>query len=245
MKKNLIKVLLVLSLVILPLQAISALKDAGYISVNTNKNMEVEPDTAEISFSIKSYNNKSMQVAKENNKLVSQKVISELKTMINDKNGDFIKTSNFSANPIYSYKDSKKIFEKYEVSNTIIVKTKSLDEVGKMIDSAITSGATNVQNLSFSLSNYETQCNKLIVEAVKSSKTRAKDIATALGTELDGVKTLDSSCSTNNYNIPRVYMAKNMMMADGTASNETSSVPIEAGTIKLNANINATYYVTH
>ena len=189
MKKHL-TALLVLSVIAgstsLSAQAISIEKERGKISVNTTANTEIAPDVAELSFAVQTFDTKSMQKATLDNKEISDKVFAQLKSMINTENGDYIKTSDFSAQPIYSYQNSKKVFEKYEVSNRVIVHTKSIEKVGQMIDKAIQAGATNVDNLSFSLSNYEAQCNDLITIATKKAKDRANVIASALGNKLDG-----------------------------------------------------------
>ena len=123
-------------------QAIGAEKERGTISVNTSANTELAPDVAELSFAVQTYDVKSMQNATIENKKISDKVFTELKSMINTTNGDYIKTSDFSAQPVYSYVNSKKNFEKYEVSNRVIVHTKSIEKVGMMIDKAIAAGAT-------------------------------------------------------------------------------------------------------
>ena len=56
-------------------------------------------------------------------------------------NMDYIKTADFSATPIYNYVNKKRVFDKYEVSNTIIVHTKNIDKAGEIIDKAIAAGA--------------------------------------------------------------------------------------------------------
>lgn len=225
-------------------QAIGAEKERGTISVNTSANTELAPDVAELSFAVQTYDVKSMQNATIENKKISDKVFTELKSMINTTNGDYIKTSDFSAQPVYSYVNSKKNFEKYEVSNRVIVHTKSIEKVGMMIDKAIAAGATNVDNLSFSLSNYESQCNDLITIATKKAKTRADVIANALGASVDGLSNITTSCSTNNYNPPRLYMAKNMI-SDVAAETSGSGLAtsISNGVVKVNANINASFFV--
>ena len=81
--------------------------ERGYISVSTSANAEIIPDIAEVSIAIQTYDNKSMQKATLQNKEISDKVISNLKTMINTSNGDYIKTANFSASPITSIKTIK------------------------------------------------------------------------------------------------------------------------------------------
>lgn len=224
--------------------AVQAAIERGYISVNTSANTEIAPDVAEISFAVQTTDNKSMQSATKANKEISDKVFAQLKSMINSQNGDFIKTSDFNASPVYSYVNSKRVFEKYQVSNRVIVHTKSIENVGKMIDSAITAGATNVDNLSFSVSSYDKQCNDLIGIAAEKAKTRAGIIAKATGSNLDGIRTFDTSCSTNNYNNQRFYMAKNMMADVAEAApSMAGGIAISDGVIKINANVNATYFV--
>lgn len=224
-------------------EAVTVNNEKGSISVNTSADTEIAPDVAEISFAVKTTDLKSMQKATLANKEISDIVYAELKSMIDPKKGDYIKTSDFSASPVYSYVNSKKTFDKYEVSNRVIVHTKSIDKVGKMIDNAINAGATNVDNLSFSLSNYETQCNDLIATATQKALTRANVIARALSTSVVGINNISSSCSTNNYNAPRLYMAKNMIADVAAESASFGSTSISNGVVKVNANVNASFYV--
>ena len=218
--------------------------DRGYIAVYTTANTEVAPDVAEISFAVQTSDTKSMQKATQMNKEISDKVYSELSSMLNSANGDYIKTADFSASPIYSYSGSKRNLDKYEVSNRIIVHTKSIDKIGGMIDKAIASGATNVDNLTFSVSNYDSQCNELLGIAAKKAQTRAAYLAKNLSTSIDGVRSFDASCNANNYGTPRMYLAKNMLasVADEAAGN-SSPTTISKGVVKINANVNASFFV--
>lgn len=247
--KKFLSSIMVLSIVYLGTNVISEAaiinnSDKGKIAVQTSANTEIAPDVVEISFAIKTYDAKSMQKATLANKEISDKVLSELKSLIDTDNGDYIKTSDFSANPVYSYVNSKQNFEKYEVSNRVIVHISKTDIVGKMIDKAILTGATNVDSLSFSVSNYEKQCNDLLVIATKKAQDRANVIAESLGTSLDGISSLTTSCSANNYNQPRYYMAKNMI-ADVAAESASlgAGTTISNGVIKINATVNANFFV--
>ena len=237
-------VVCLLSLITLSVQAIN--HEGGYIAVNPSANKEMAPDLADISFAVKTTDIKSMQKATEDNKEIADKVLGELKNLITIQNGDYIKTSDFSANPVYSYVNNKKVFDKYEVTNKVIVHTKNIDKIGMMIDKAISLGATNVDNLNFSLSNYDSACDKLIAEATTKAKNRAEIVAKNVSSTLDGVRSLDTSCSTNNYSTPRFYMAKNMLSSiAGTmdAAVENTSTSISNGVIKVNANVNVTFFV--
>lgn len=244
MKKFLISTAIVgLALGCASVQAISESIERGYISVNTSANAELAPDVAEISIAVKTYDNKSMQKATLQNKEISEQVISTLKSMIDTSKGDYIKTADFSATPIYSYSGSKRNFDKYQVLNSVVVHTKSIDKIGTMIDKAIALGATDVNSLNFSVSNYEAQCNDLLTLAAKKASARANAVAKTVPTTLAGIRSMDVSCSTSNSSRPqyKMLMANRAMMMDSEAAG--SSTSIESGVIKVFANVSATYFV--
>lgn len=244
MKKFLISAAIVsLALGCATVQAISESIERGYISVNTSANAELAPDVAEISIAVKTYDNKSMQKATLQNKEISEQVIATLKSMIDTSKGDYIKTADFSATPIYSYFGNKRNFDKYQVSNSVVVHTKSIDKIGTMIDKSIALGATDVNSLNFSVSNYEAQCNDLLTLAAKKASARANAVAKTVPTTLSGIRSMDVSCSTSNSSRPqyKMLMANRAMMMDSEAAG--SSTTIESGVIKVFANVSATYFV--
>ncbi|MCQ2739924.1 MAG: SIMPL domain-containing protein [bacterium] len=221
-------------------------REDGYITVNSVSKTEISPDTTDISFTVLTTDTKSMQKASEHNKEISDKVYGTLKTMINPQNGDYIKTADFNATPIYTYSGSKKIFNTYQVTNRVLVHTKSVDLTGKIVDSAINAGFTNVNSINFSISDYESHCNDLLVKATKEAYKRGKLLANAMDTSLSGVRTLQSSCSTNNgysYNIARYAKAMDTNADGAVAESASSGVPVSGGMINLSANVNATFYV--
>lgn len=244
MKKFLISAAIVsLALGCATVQAISESIERGYISVNTSANAELAPDVAEISIAVKTYDNKSMQKATLQNKEISEQVIATLKSMIDTSKGDYIKTADFSATPIYSYSGNKRNFDKYQVSNSVVVHTKSIDKIGTMIDKSIALGATDVNSLNFSVSSYEAQCNDLLTLAAKKASARANAVAKTVPTTLLGIRSMDVSCSTSNSSRPqyKMLMANRAMMMDSEAAG--SSTTIESGVIKVFANVSATYFV--
>lgn len=218
----------------------------GTISVNTTAKAEVIPDTVDINIAIKTKDGKSLEKAATENKLTSARVYEAAKAMINSQNGDYIKTADYNARPVYVYNNSKKVFDKYEVSNSIIVHTKNIEAAGQIIDKAISLGATDINDLQFSVSNYENKCNELLAIAANKAKTRADSVAKASSTVVTGVKDINISCSENSTNyVQYKYMAKNIMTAGAAedAAVPASSTPIQSGVIKLYANLNAVYYI--
>lgn len=213
----------------------------GYISVNASANTELTPDVAEISIAVQTFDSKSMQKATLQNKEISDKVYSALKSMIKPQDGDYVKTSDFNASPVYTYSGSKRSLEKYQVSNRVIVHTKSIDKIGSMIDKAISLGATNVEDLTFSVSKYDTQCNELLGIAIKKAQNQAASIAKYAGTSVSGIRTMDVSCNANNPRMPYRMMLSAKNAAGDMA--ESSSTVIEQGVVKIFANVNASFFV--
>jgi len=220
--------------------------DRGVISVSYTAEKEVSPDTAEVSVAVKTEDKKSMQEAASKNKEISDRVYTYLKSVINTANGDYIKTSNYSARPRYIYNNGKRILDKYEVSNNIIVHTKSIDKISSMIDKSLTLGATDIDSLNFSLSEKDAQCAELLSNATKQVRKRADIVAGAAETTITGVKSIDTSCTVNRQGGMN-YMRNSLMMAKASGVTEDAAVPepavIEAGVIKIYSNVNASFYV--
>lgn len=242
-------VLLTLPTSTLPAGAVNGIDSTlnkGYVSVSYTAEKEVSPDTVEVSISVKTDDKKSMQEAVRKNKEISDKVYSYLKSVITPANGDYVKTSNFSASPSYIYNNNKRTLDKYNVSNNVIVHTKSIDKISTIIDNSLSLGATDVDSLNFLLSEKDTQCADLLSNAAKQARKRADIVATSVGSSVIGIKNIDTTCSLNNSSRYPVYR-NSLMMAkaesmDG-ATSETNSVNIEAGTIKIYSNVNASFYL--
>lgn len=210
-------------------------RDKGYISVSASTSQEVSPNQAEISISIET-SDKSMQVASNDNKKIANNVYSNLKSLLSK--DDYIKTNNYSAYPQYIYtKENKKVFDKYIVKNSVVVKTKQTSLVPKLIDTAISQGATGVNNLQFSTSDFDEACNGALAELTTKAYIQANSVAKSINAQIAGIKSIDTTCNTEGNSMPYAPM----MMSD--AMGKSISTPIESGKIKLYANVNASFYV--
>lgn len=250
MKKFLISAILVSAVCVasyaaVPAKAADNTPERGYITVSYTTQKDVSPDTVEFSVYIRTSDKQSMQTASAKNKEISNKIYDYLKSNITPSNGDFIKTSNYSASPTYIYKDGKRIFEKYEVTNNIIVHTKTLDKVSTLIDQSIKFGATGVNSLNFTLSNKDAQCNEMLSAAGKQLRARADIAANSVGTSVTGIKNMGISCSLNQRSVNYAYSNRVMLKSAG-ASEDMVAAPqtnIESGNITIYANADAAFYV--
>lgn len=237
MKKVLISTLVLSAIVLVGLSTTAETieKDKGYVSVNSSITKEIVPNQAEISISIET-SDKSMQKASEDNKKIANKVYSSLKAILGA--SDFIKTGAYTARPQFSYtKENKKVLDKYVVTNMIVVRTKNTPLVPKIIDTAISQGATNVDNLQFLTTDYDNDCNDALAELTKKTYLQANTVAKSINSAITGIKSINATCNPESN--PRPMYA---MMAKGAMDN-VSSTPIESGKIKIYANIDASFYV--
>lgn len=215
-------------------------RNNGYISVSANGQKEVDPNVAQITFTIET-TNKTVPLASDENKIIVNQVVSALKSCLDFKSGDEIKTSNFSVNPIYTYtKDNKRNLEGYTVVNSINIKTKKISSVGNLIDIAVKKGANRLDSLSFSLENERNVCDDLYPQVVKDAQNQASIIAKALNLNIIGLKSLNAACGVEYSG----RMPYNAMFAKSMGESSSSfNTPIEPGKIKVNATVNADFNV--
>jgi len=218
-------------------------KKRGTLVVNTSEYKELEPDTAELSIRIETTDFKSVQRASEDNKQIAEKVYTELKDLINTSNGDFIKTSNYNAAPLYKNSGNKSIFDRYRVTNNINIRTKNIDKVGEMIDKALNAGATSVHNLTFSISTYDKECEALLSAAGKKAYAQAQATLKQSNSYVEAVSSMNISCGGNASFAPRRMNVAAKGMTEEDAIAEASYTLIEPGVSRINANVNAVFFV--
>ncbi len=214
--------------------------DRGYISVNIEATKDLSPTSARISFVVEN-SDKDPQVAGENNKQSSIKTINAIKSLIDEANGESIKTSSYCINPEYSYKDGQKKMVGYLASNTLQVTIKDTEKVGKLISAALSNGATSVHNLQFLLEGQDENCNLLIQEASKNAKIRADKIAESMGTKVEGIKSINAGCYVNQ-SFQTNYRYSNVVMSS-KADSLGEAMPVESGKNQIRANVSADFYV--
>lgn len=240
-KKNILIIsLLLLSAfgLALPTQA----KPQGSIYVEASSNIDLQPDIAEFNVIVTTKDKTSLENASIANKEISAKIYQALDVMLDKANGDYIKTIDYSASPMYYYTNGKRNFDRFEVTNTITVHTKKITEVGTFIDKALNLGATNIGNINFNIEDQNLYCNELLSVATQKAKQKAQTVAQASGQKITGIKELRTSCNVNIYNqYPRYFNAK-MSVADSAVATGSSSTVVQGGSMKLYATVNAEYY---
>ncbi len=217
----------------------------GTIFVNATSNIELQPDVAEFNIIITTKDKVSLENASIANKEISSKIYNDLNAMLDKTGGDYLKTTDYSARPTYYYTNGKRMFDRFEVTNTITIHTKKITDVGMLIDKALSLGATNIGNINFTLEDYNSYCNDLLSIATQKAKTKAQAVAQASGQKLTGVKEIRTSCHANGLSPVSRYSLNAKMTAAGSAYDAAApetSTQVQSGAIKLYATVDADFY---
>jgi len=199
------------------------------LTVMGNGKVMVNPDIAYIYIGVETENESAEKSIKENNQK-TEKIIETIK--ISGVKKEDIKTTNFTLfiQPLYD-KNSKKIGNKYVVNNTLFLLVRDLNNLGKLLDNVVKSGANQIYNISFDVANRSKFLLQARKEAVKDAKLQAEEVANAAGVEIKEIETIsyyDSSPSP-------FYRAR---------TNEIdafSSVPIESGRMDISSTVTIVY----
>ncbi len=237
MKKLIINIvfifLMLFSTVLNPALAIEQNKQS-IIKITAKSSESFDPDTAVIVLAVQTEGKKVPNALQENNKKMN-KVLNALKKLIEDEQ-DSIKTSSFSIRPIKTWDKRLKIsiIAGYKVNNSIIVKTKKIDKIGKIIDISIENGANNVNNINFIIDNNDELYQQVLAKASRKAKADAKAIANALGVKIKGIKSVNVS---QGYYRPMQYDTMAL------AKSKESSTPIVPGNVDINANVTIEFII--
>lgn len=237
MKKTLLIILC--AFLVTQLSCLALEQEKGTIQSQANVSKEFEPQAVVIVLAVET-KDKSAKVSAEQNSKISSTVINALKSQINTDKGDYIKTSNYSVSPRYSYVNKISKLDYYLTRNQVTIETTKVDKAGDLIDLAVQNGANKIQNIYFKLKDSKPFCNGLLKQASKEAKAEASDIASSLGVKLSGIKNVSYNCSDSKY-MPGFYAKSANLTAEGVQMD--SSTPIEASNIKLNASVNIQFYI--
>lgn len=217
-------------------------REAGYVSLNSTKIVEVEPNVARVTFSIENTADDAQKAAYDNS-VTSNNIIDALKKVSNLTYDD-IKTANYSVRPIYaSTKDGKRVIKNYMAVNSVTVETKDVKNIAKFIDTAIASGASRTDGLYYSYDNERAKCAELYPQILKDLKSQADTIAQSIGSYVDGVKIINVTCSTETNVSGNMRLYSSAKSYDAAAAETVSSTPIETSKVKVRVYVNADFYV--
>lgn len=98
--------------------------------------------------------------------------------------GKDIQTQSYTVQPTFDYSESPPKRKGYQVENRFEVTVRDLTKVGLLLDSAATSGISEIGGVSFDLSDRAGAEAQALSQAVSSAKLKASVMASAAGVDL-------------------------------------------------------------
>jgi uncharacterized protein YggE len=214
--------------------------EAGHtmLTVTAEGSSTREPDMANYSAGVTTQGTTASEALSANSAQMT-KVIAALKRAgIADKD---VQTSNLNVNPVYaqpkrlpdgSYEDDgQQRIVGYRASNSVSVRQRKLQDMGKVIDALVTAGANQVNGPNFMLSQPEAAMDEARVEAMKSARARAELYAKASGLRVTRIVSISES---GGYS-PQPVMFVRKEARDMVAA--AAPPPVAAGELEMNVNV--------
>ena len=230
--------LLMVCCLVVPVAA-AEVGDMPTITVSGTGSVTTAPDEVIISVGVQTTHTDPI-TAQQENAQKSAAVISALKGIGIE--SEDIRTSGYSMYSRTPDDDSPFAGKKevYVVSNTVTVTYNDVSRAGEIIDTAVMSGANNVNSVRFTISDEKAQSLRAqaLIAAVAQARADADTLAGALGVTITGVQDV----TTYGSSTPMVYADT---MAGGMVESAKfyAPTPIEAGTLDVTATVNIVYAI--
>lgn len=195
------------------------------------------PDLAEVTLGVESRAATPNEAAAQNAAKAAAIVTSTRDSGVKPED---VQTLSVSLNPEYSFSDdgAPKV-EGYIASNTVRVTVRSVDAIGKVIDAAVTAGASTVQGVFFSftpetLRKLEDEARK---QAVQDAQRRATVLAQNSNVRLGKPSSISESLTSPSQ--PPIYFAQ----AEDVGFGGGPTTPVESGTLEVVIRVDVTYEI--
>ena len=207
------------------------------ISVSGEGIVETSPDRATISVGVVSRDKDASKVQAESARTATEILNSVVALGVERKN---IRTGNYNFRQVFRTNDKgKRIFDGYEVNNTVTIVVDDIKIVGKVIDAALSHGANKVDSLQFGLRDKKNFQLEAIQLATRDARAKAEIVARELGRSIIGVKSV--SVNSASISAPRHY--KLAMLDYGNVEEENFETPIEGGNLTCSASVNVDFEI--
>ncbi|MFA5346647.1 MAG: SIMPL domain-containing protein [Methanoregula sp.] len=211
--------------------------NVNVIHVSGSGSVTGTPDRVQLTFSVQT-ENANVKTAQSDNAVRMNAVIDALVGAGIPK--EQMKTTGYSIYPVYQ--DSTGLLNPkittYQVTNTLQVTLKDVNQTGNVIDTAVTNGINTVSSIQFMLSDEQAQMLRAdaLKKAVTLARADADIVAAALGVNITGTQSADIS---QGYT-PVVY---DSYMAGAATSKSAVPTPIQPGDVTVTAQVSITYSI--
>lgn len=193
------------------------------------------PDVAVVNVGVRTESKTVEQAQAENTQKMNALVSAYKKLGIEDED---LKTARYNIYPQYDYiRDEGQRLRGYEVSQSLTVKIRDLDQVGDVLDIAGQSGANDVSGLAFEIDDEDDLLKEARDKAIEDVQEKAELLADQLGVKLGRIVSFSEN-RQGNFPQP-VYLEK----AVGIGGAADAAPSIQAGSEEVTVMVNVEFEI--
>lgn len=150
-----------------------------------------------------------------------------------------IQTVSYNVSPSVEYV-KKKPYRIWVVQETYSVHVRDIQAVSKVLDAAVSAGATDVNSIQFGLDDFEALHSKARAAAVKAAQAKAEELAHEMGVPLGEVMTVSESSPAADYGTT-FNVSGGVYLTNGEPQHQQSD--IRGGQITATGHVDVTFSI--
>jgi hypothetical protein len=206
------------------------------VSVSGQGEVSAEPDLAHVTLGVQA-RRPTMAEARKEVATTVDRVLALCKDLKIDPR--HVNATRVQVQPDYSWdeRNRKQVLLGYIVSRQVQVELRDLEQLGPLIERAVTAGVNQVSDPQLDSTQRKQLERQALTLAVQDARLNAETLAQAAGVGLGTVRTISASGAAP---VIPMYRAK-MVMADVAAAPPAPEGSYEPGEMKFNASVSAEY----
>lgn len=204
------------------------------ISISGHGEVRVVPDLAIVNVGVSTQGATAREALDGNTKAMRSLLDTLKKAGIEDRD---MATSNFSVGPRLDYGNNNGQPPKvvgYDVNNMVTLTVRKVEDLGEMLDVAVSTGSNTINGISFSVSKPDDFVMEARKAAVVDARSKADTYAAAGSFKIGNIISINEGTT---YQPPTPYLAK------ASRSGGADSVPIAQGEQALTVDVSITYEI--
>lgn len=203
---------------------------AHTITVTGSGTITLVPDIAHVTVGV-TMNKTTVKEARADAATAMNAVIAAIKALgVDDKD---LQTVGLNLYPQYGPNGTQRIIG-YQISEQLQITVRDLDKVGDVVDAATTTGATDVNGVSFDVADPAKAMDDARAKAIEAARTTASAMASAAKVSLGTVLSISESAVSG----PQPYYAAGAKSLDSAAA-----TPVQIGTQDLQATVTVVFEI--
>jgi uncharacterized protein YggE len=216
----------------LSMPALAAESLQSTLSISATGTVSAKPDQATIRFGVHSTSDRAATAMKAN-----QAAMTSAFNVLVDAgvDPDDVATSSLSLNPRYAHYqkndgNTPPAISGYEAHNNVQVTVRDLDNLGVVLDNLVGGGVNGIDSVSFQISDTSALEKEARIQAARKAREMAITYSEAIGTELDGIISMNEVTGHE----PQPYAMMEMARA-------SSGTPVAAGVQDVSVTVNVVF----